>query len=70
MVNQGYEPDEDDLLEEGVPDAEERERLAAAAKSLEELARLEHARFRAAEDYKPGTPNDYESGTHGSTRRI
>jgi hypothetical protein len=69
MVNQGYEPDEDEL-EEGEPDAEERERLAAAAKSLEELARLEHARMRAAEDYKSDTPDDYESGTHGSTRRI
>jgi len=69
MVNQGNEPNEDDR-EEGEPDAEKRERLAAAAKSLEELAYLEHARARAAEDYKPNTPDDYESGTHGSTRRV
>lgn len=69
MVNQGYEPEEDDLEEDG-PEAEERLRQEAAAKSLEELARLEHARMRAAEDYKPDTPDDYESGTHGSTRQI
>ena len=69
MVNQGYEAEEDGLEEDEVS-PEERQRQEAAAKSLEELARLEHARARAAEDYKPGTPDDYESGTHGSTRRI
>jgi hypothetical protein len=64
-----YDNDEDEIEEER-PSAEARERLEAAAKSLEALVRLEHERARAVEDYKPGTPDDYESGTHGSTRRI
>ena len=34
MVNQGYEPEEDDLEEDG-PEAEERLRQEAAAKSLD-----------------------------------
>ena len=69
MVNPGYETEEDDPEEEG-PGAKARERQEEGAKSLGELAHLEHARERAAEDYKPDTPNDYESGTHGSTRRA